>query len=101
MVDEARLEQRDAGLTPVTEGWFVVNVVDAAWVQNEELGAACIFEGGEGAFPDLGYTIAVLEPGQSGGRYHREAETTVPREAYASFPQWQPGRPPATTPLFE
>ena len=73
MVDEARLEQRDAGLTPVTEGWFVVNVVDAAWVQNEELGAACIFEGDEVVFPDLGYTIAVLEPGQSGGRYHREA----------------------------
>jgi quercetin dioxygenase-like cupin family protein len=26
-----------------------------------------------GAVPQLGYTIAVLEPGQSGGRYHREA----------------------------
>jgi hypothetical protein len=55
MVDDARLEQRDAGLTPVTEGWFVVNVVDAAWVQNDQLGAACIFEGdavvGAGAGP--------------------------------------------------
>ncbi len=26
MVEEARLEQLEAGLTPVTEGWFVVNV---------------------------------------------------------------------------
>jgi quercetin dioxygenase-like cupin family protein len=71
-VEEARLEQLDAGLTPVTDGWFVVNVRDAAWVTNEALGAACIFEG-DVFFPQLGYTIAVLQPGQSGGRYHREA----------------------------
>ncbi len=179
-MDEARLEQRDDGLTPVTDGWFVVNVLDAAWVQNELRGSACVFEGDEVSFPDLGFTIAVLEPGQSGGRYHREAnqedflvlrgeclllvegqerpmkawdfvhfppncehavvgtgdqpcvifmtgarvgwpdkgivyprselalchgagvetETTVPREAYAPFPPWRPGRPPETTSLF-
>jgi len=73
VVEEARLEQLDAGLTPVTDGWFVVNVRDAAWVNNEVLGSACIFEGDEVSFPQLGYTIAVLQPGQSGGRYHREA----------------------------
>jgi quercetin dioxygenase-like cupin family protein len=73
MVEEARLEQRDEGLTAVTDGWFVVNVREAAWVHNEVLGSACIFEGEEAPFPDLGYTIAVLQPGQSGGRYHREA----------------------------
>ena len=180
MVDEARLEAGEYGLTPVADGWFVVNVVDAAWVHNEELGAACVFEGDEVSFPDVGYTIAVLEPGQSGGRYHREAnqedflvlsgeclllvegeerpmrgwdfvhfpagtehavvgtgtrpcvifmtgarvgwpdkgivyprselalrhgagvetETTVPREAYAEFPAWRPGRRPGMTSLF-
>jgi quercetin dioxygenase-like cupin family protein len=73
MVDEARLESTDYGVTPVSDGWFVVNVADAAWVHNDALGAACIFEGEEVSFPDLGYTIAVLQPGQSGGRYHREA----------------------------
>ena len=45
MVEEARLEQLDAGLTPVTDGWFVVSVPEAAWVTNEVLGDACIFEG--------------------------------------------------------
>ena len=70
---EARLEPRPEGLTPVTDGWFVVNVRDAAWVQNDVLGSACIFEGDEAPLPQLGYTIAILEPGQSGGRYHREA----------------------------
>jgi uncharacterized cupin superfamily protein len=73
MVEEAGLEQREEGLTAVTDGWFVVNIREAAWVTNEELGAACIFEGDDAPFPDVGFTIAVLQPGQSGGRYHREA----------------------------
>jgi hypothetical protein len=71
MVDEARLEQLDAGRTPVTDGWFVVAVPDAAWVTNETLGAACVFEGNDAPFADAGFTIAVLQPGQVGGRYHR------------------------------
>ena len=73
MVEEARLERLDAGLTPVNEGWFVVSVPEAAWVTNEALGAACVFEGDDVAFPDIGFTIAVLQPGQTGGMYHREA----------------------------
>jgi quercetin dioxygenase-like cupin family protein len=73
VVPKARLEQQEAGLTPVSDGWFVVNVPDAAWVTNPKLGDACVFEGDEVSFRDLGYTIAVFQPGQSGGRYHREA----------------------------
>ena len=45
MVEQARLEASDAGLAPVTDGWFVVNVRDAAWVQSETFAAACTFEG--------------------------------------------------------
>jgi uncharacterized cupin superfamily protein len=73
MVEEARLERLDAGLTPVTDGWFVVSIPDAAWVTNEALGAACIFEGDEAHFPDVGFTLYVLQPGRPGSRYHREA----------------------------
>jgi uncharacterized cupin superfamily protein len=72
VVPEARLEQSDAGLVAASEGWFVVNVREAAWVTNPVLGDACIFEGHAVPFEELGFTIAVLEPGQSGGRYHRE-----------------------------
>ena len=72
MVEEARLEPSAAGLVAATEGWFVVNVRDAAWVTNPVLGDACVFEGDAVPFPELGFTIAVLQPGQSGGRYHRE-----------------------------
>jgi uncharacterized cupin superfamily protein len=72
MVEEARLEQLEAGLTPVTEGWFVVNVRDAAWVTNEAMGDACIIEGDDVSFPEIGFTICVLQPGQPNGMYHRE-----------------------------
>ena len=32
MVPEARLEQTDAGLVAATDGWFVANVREGAWV---------------------------------------------------------------------
>jgi uncharacterized cupin superfamily protein len=72
-VDEARLELQEHGLTPTSEGWFVVSIPEAAWMTNDEFGAACVFEGEEVSFPDIGFTIAVLQPGEPSGRYHREA----------------------------
>src|SRR5919201_5359003 len=72
MVEEARVEQSEAGRVAVTDGWFVVNVRDAAWVTNPVLGDACIIEGDDAPFAQIGFTIGVLQPGQSGGRYHRE-----------------------------
>jgi uncharacterized cupin superfamily protein len=74
MVEEARLEQLDAGLTPVTEGWFVVNVRDAAWVTSEGFGDACTFEGeGTPPFGEIGLTLGVLQPGRPSALYHRES----------------------------
>ena len=67
MVEEARLEETDGGLAPATEGWFVVNVRDGRWVTNDVLGAAFILEGDDVGFPQVGYTIGILEPGQAGG----------------------------------
>jgi quercetin dioxygenase-like cupin family protein len=74
MVEEARLEKLDAGLTPVTEGWFVVNVRDAAWVTNDVLGSGCTFEGeGTPPFGEMGFTLGVLQPGRPSALYHRES----------------------------
>jgi hypothetical protein len=39
-VDEARLELQEHGLTPTSEGWFVVSIPEAAWMTNDEFGAA-------------------------------------------------------------
>jgi uncharacterized cupin superfamily protein len=72
MVEEARLEEREGGLTPVSGGWFVVNVRDGAWVRNGTLGDVFVVEGDDAPFPDVGFSLAVLQPGQA-SRYHREA----------------------------
>ena len=71
MVEEAALEELDSGLTPVTDGWFVVNVRDAAWETNDQLGAMCAFEGASAPFADLGINLRVLRPGGR-GLYHAE-----------------------------
>jgi uncharacterized cupin superfamily protein len=84
MVVEAQLERVDSGLAPVSEGWFVVNVRDAAWLTNEAFGAKCVFEGdvpvlrgrpelGTHKFTEVGFSLRVLEPGRPSGLYHAEA----------------------------
>ena len=62
------------GLVAATDGWFTVNVRDAAWMTSESFGDACIFEGGAGDFGQIGYTLQVLQPGQPNGMYHREGD---------------------------
>ena len=56
---------------PDGEGWFVVSAREIRWRDWGPLGAYCDFEG-KRRFPQLGFNISVLEPGQSLGRYHRE-----------------------------
>ena len=72
---EARLEDSGSGLTPVTDGWFVVNVRDAEWWSTDTRGARCAFENEYGdapvEFDQLGINLTVLEPGQT-GMYHAE-----------------------------
>jgi quercetin dioxygenase-like cupin family protein len=69
-VPGAQLEDFGSGLTPVTPGWFVVNVRDAEWWSTEGRGARCAFENEYGdspvEFAQLGINLTVLEPGQTG-----------------------------------
>jgi uncharacterized cupin superfamily protein len=71
-VEEARLEQTKYGMAPATDGWFTVNVRDAAWVTDETFGDACVFEGDAVTFDQVGYTLSILQPGQPSALYHRE-----------------------------
>jgi uncharacterized cupin superfamily protein len=66
------MEQTEAGLVAATEGWFMVNVRDAAWVSGGTFGDACVFEGDAVPFAQIGYTLVVLRPGQPNALYHRE-----------------------------
>ncbi len=73
MVDEAPLEENASGLAPAADGWFVVNVGDAAWMTTEKFGSSCRFESRSAPFPDLGVNIRVLAPGQPNCYYHAES----------------------------
>jgi uncharacterized cupin superfamily protein len=81
---EARLEPVDSGLAPASGGWFVVNAAESAWVRNDAFGARCVFESSPRVlagradmepqmFPEVGHTLAVLEPGKPSGMYHGES----------------------------
>jgi uncharacterized cupin superfamily protein len=72
-MDEARLEKGPSGLTPAGDGWFVVNVRDAAWWTHDAFGASVGFESREAFFPQFGFNIRVLDPGQPNCLYHRES----------------------------
>jgi uncharacterized cupin superfamily protein len=83
-MDEARLENVGSGLAPVSEGWFAVDVADAAWVWSEAFGHRCVFESSPRVlaerpdlasqrFAELGITLSVLRPGQASGLYHAES----------------------------
>ena len=69
---EARLIEDDhGGRLPATDGWFVVNARETAWVDGD-FGASCVFESREARFPELGVNLNVLQPGQPMTLYHRE-----------------------------
>lgn len=72
MIPETPLEQRDGGLVPSGEGWFILSAREARWLDGP-FGAYTRFEG-ETRFPRLGFNLAVLEPGQPACFYHREDE---------------------------
>ena len=83
MPDEATLIETDGGLEPEGEGWFVVNVRETTWWQNDAFGSSCPFEGNEdekrrktnaadARFQEYGINIHVVWPGQPNCMYHGE-----------------------------
>jgi uncharacterized cupin superfamily protein len=73
MVPEAPLEQTDAGLVAKGDGWFVLNARESRWYHAPGRSAVCDFEG-DVDFAQLGINLSVLQPGESMGMYHWEAD---------------------------
>jgi uncharacterized cupin superfamily protein len=71
---EARLEDSGSGLAPAEEGWFVVNVRDATWLNSNDFGSGCIFDGRGAWFKQVGINISVLMPGEPNCLYHSESQ---------------------------
>jgi uncharacterized cupin superfamily protein len=79
VVDEAKLEQTEAGLVPAGPGWFVVDVREARWIERPGRGHNVPLTGWSSSeadtyFPQLGFNITVLGPGEPIGMYHWEAD---------------------------
>jgi uncharacterized cupin superfamily protein len=70
LVPEAPLQRSEAGLVPQGEGWFVLNAREASWFDGD-FGAYTRFEG-TARFPEIGFNIGVLAPGQPSCMYHGE-----------------------------
>ena len=71
-VPEAQLRDSAPGRAAETDGWFVVNVAEAAGVHTDRFGDACRFEVAAARFPEFGINVRVLQPGQPNCLYHRE-----------------------------
>lgn len=72
-VPEAPLERTDHGVQAAGAGWFVVNARDAVWGESDVMGVFTrLGESKAERFPQLGFNIGVLWPGQPACMYHRE-----------------------------
>ena len=71
---EAKLDDSGSGLAPTSDGWFVVNVRDTAWLTSDEFGSGCVFETREQSFAQFGMNVSVLEPGKPNCLYHSESQ---------------------------
>jgi quercetin dioxygenase-like cupin family protein len=72
-VPETPLAETEAGLVPEGDGWFVVNVADAATYGVDADQFDIRFERPDRRFEQLGFLLTVLAPGRSTGLYHAEA----------------------------
>ncbi len=72
MAAETPLRDAGRGKAPEGDGWFVLNAREARWLDGD-FGAYTRFEG-DTRFPQLGFNIGVLAPGQPACYYHGEDE---------------------------
>ena len=72
MVPEAPLERTGTGAIPAADGWFVLNVQDARWYEDDRLGVNVPFDSETAPFSQLGINLSILRPGQPMSVYHAE-----------------------------
>jgi uncharacterized cupin superfamily protein len=71
---EAEVIQTEVGKQAQGEGWFVLNVAEAAWQTTERGGTWSLLESETAPFGQFGIGVHVLPPGESSGFYHWESD---------------------------
>jgi uncharacterized cupin superfamily protein len=79
MIEEATFEDRGNGAVVASQGWFVMNALDARWFDTPGHRHSVPLTGcdeyeAETFFPMLGMALRVLEPGSPMSIYHWETE---------------------------
>ncbi len=72
-MDEARIEETEAGRVPADNGWFILNLAEIGWESLPGGGTWCSFEAADSQSPLLGIGVHVLGPGETPGFYHAES----------------------------
>jgi hypothetical protein len=73
-MDEARIDETEAGRLPADNGWFVLNAAEIGWWSVPGGGTWCGFESDTPPRNMIGIGIHILGPGETPGYYHSESE---------------------------
>jgi uncharacterized cupin superfamily protein len=71
-VEEATVRDTETGKVVEGDGWFILNLAEAAWERDSDLGTWCSLEADDAEFSHFGIGPHLLMPGQPNGRYHAE-----------------------------
>jgi uncharacterized cupin superfamily protein len=69
----ATVEETETGRVVHGEGWFIVNLAEARWERDADLGTWCNLGSHDAPFSQFGIGPHMLMPGQPNGRYHAES----------------------------
>jgi uncharacterized cupin superfamily protein len=69
---EANISSTSEGAVVESDGWFVLNLGEVAWMRTEGAGQWTELEPRDAGFTHYGIGVHVLEPGQPNGLYHAE-----------------------------
>jgi uncharacterized cupin superfamily protein len=69
---EAAMAATAGGLEPSGDGWFVVSARDTCWWRRDGFGAHAPFSAKGRRFPQVGFKLHVLQPGEPNCMYHAE-----------------------------
>jgi uncharacterized cupin superfamily protein len=72
-VEEAKLEDSETGQIVDGDGWFILNLAEASWERDSDLGIWCNLGDPDAPFAQFGIGPHLLMPGQPNGRYHAES----------------------------